>query len=180
MKGIVFNEFIEMVEDKFGEDMVDDIIDESDLPSGGSYTTVGTYDHAELVTMVVKLSELSGLAVPDLIKTFGLRLADVFSNKYQAFFNECDDTLAFLKKIDNHIHVEVKKLYPDAELPVFDFDDSNPDKFLLTYESSRGFADLAEGLIEGCSQYYNEHFSLSREDLSGGNNTKVRFTLTRA
>jgi len=64
MKGIVFNEFIEMVEDKFGEDMVDDIIDESDLPSGGAYTTVGTYDHGELVTMVVKLSEFQGWQSP--------------------------------------------------------------------------------------------------------------------
>ena len=45
MKGIVFTEFLEMVEDKFSADMVDDIIDDCDLASGGAYTAVGTYPH---------------------------------------------------------------------------------------------------------------------------------------
>ncbi len=45
MKGVVFTEFIEMVEDQFSADMVDDIIDDAQPPSGGAYTAVGTYDH---------------------------------------------------------------------------------------------------------------------------------------
>jgi hypothetical protein len=49
MKGMVFTEFLEMVEAKFSADMVDDIISDSDLPNGGAYTSVGTYDHSELV-----------------------------------------------------------------------------------------------------------------------------------
>ena len=61
MKGMVFTEFLEMVEDKFSADMVDDIIDDSAPPSGGAYTAVGTYDHNELVGMVVALSQRSGL-----------------------------------------------------------------------------------------------------------------------
>ena len=178
MKGIVFNEFLEMVESAFGEEMVDNMIDASELASGGAYTSVGTYPHEELIYMVVALHNFTGKPIPELVKTFGLHLASVFSKKYQDFFSECTDTLSFLKKIDNHIHVEVQKLYPDAELPVFTFDDSDPDKFLLHYESTRGFADLAQGLIEGCSQYYGESFDIQREDLSDGANTKVLFTLT--
>ena len=52
MKGMVFTEFLEMVESTFSADMVDDIIDDSAPPSGGAYTSVGTYDHQELVGMV--------------------------------------------------------------------------------------------------------------------------------
>ena len=33
-------------------DIADKIIVESDLPSGGAYTTVGTYDHEELLTLL--------------------------------------------------------------------------------------------------------------------------------
>ena len=40
MKGIVFREFIDMVELTFGEEMVDSIISSSELESGGVYTTV--------------------------------------------------------------------------------------------------------------------------------------------
>lgn len=35
MKGMIFTEFLEMVEAKFSADMVDDIIADSDLPHGG-------------------------------------------------------------------------------------------------------------------------------------------------
>ena len=43
MKGIVFTEFLEMVEDKFSFDVVDTIIEQSELESGGVYNAgVGT------------------------------------------------------------------------------------------------------------------------------------------
>ena len=52
MKGIVFTEFLEMVETKFGLETVDNIIENSDLKSEGIYTSVGTYDFNEMVTPV--------------------------------------------------------------------------------------------------------------------------------
>ena len=39
MKGIVFKEFSDMVEATFGEEMLDTVIENSDLPSGGVYTS---------------------------------------------------------------------------------------------------------------------------------------------
>ena len=45
MKGIVFTEFFELVEDKFGLEVVQQIIDECKLESEGIYTSVGTYSH---------------------------------------------------------------------------------------------------------------------------------------
>ena len=76
MKGVVFTEFLDMVEQRFSADMVDDIIDDAQLPHGGAYTAVGTYPHGEMVAMVVALSQRSGVAVPDLIRTFGHADAD--------------------------------------------------------------------------------------------------------
>ena len=42
MKGIIFTEFLDLVEEKFGLEMVDKIIEQSNLDSGGIYTSVGT------------------------------------------------------------------------------------------------------------------------------------------
>lgn len=70
MKGIVFTEFLEMVESAFSEAMVDRIIDKAKPASGGAYTSVGFYDHREIVALVMALSEASGTPVPDLIKAF--------------------------------------------------------------------------------------------------------------
>lgn len=179
MKGIVFREFTDMVEHHFGESMVDDLIVTTNPASGGSYTTVGTYDHGELIAMVQILSERTGITAPTLVHSFGKHLADVFSKKFPAFFDDCPNTFEFLKKIDNHIHVEVKKLYPDAELPKFTYIQHSEFEFELIYESQRDFSHLAHGLIEGCMEYFKEAFQINREDILGGSNTKVIFKLRR-
>ena len=71
MKGIVFTQFLEMVEDQFGYGLVDQLLTETDLPSGGIYTTVGTYDHAEMINIVRKLSQKMDVPVPDLLRAYG-------------------------------------------------------------------------------------------------------------
>jgi hypothetical protein len=180
MKGLVFTEFMSMVEEKFGIDMMDDLIDESAPLSGGAYTAVGTYNHQELVDMVTILSDKVDVPIPVLINTFGHYLGAVFTQKFPSFFAEVDNTLDFLKKIDNHIHIEVRKLYPDAELPVFEFDDSDADEFKLIYKSERGFADLAQGLIEASALYYKEKFNIARHDQDEGNLHITEFLLTKA
>lgn len=83
MKGMVFTEFLEMVEAKFSADMVDDIIDDANPASGGAYTSVGTYSHEELVDMVVALSNRTQIPVPVLVRTFGEHVFGVFARSFQ-------------------------------------------------------------------------------------------------
>lgn len=180
MKGIVFREFYNMVEDVFSDDMMDQLIEATNPKSGGSYTTVGTYDYNELVNMVVELSKRTNTPVNDLIFSFGKHLASVFTEKYSDFFKSAPNTIEFLKTIDNHIHVEVKKLYPDAELPKFSFDDSNPNCLTLRYQSSRPFGVLAQGLIEGCSDYYHERLNIEMLDQSDDQASNVEFVISKA
>jgi heme-NO-binding protein len=179
MKGIVFTEFLEMVEETFSVEVVDQIIEASDLPSHGVYTAVGSYDHAEILQLVTHLSEITGMAVPDLVRAFGKHLFGRFVQGYPHFFEGLDSAFAFLQQVENYIHIEVKKLYPDAELPSFDCDASHPGQLVMTYKSSRPFADLAEGLIRGCIEHYGEDIELTSQDLSGAQRKHVCFILTQ-
>src|SRR5688572_20439814 len=52
VKGIVFTEFMEMVESSFGLAVTQKILDHSNVPSKGVYTSVGTYDDQELLSLV--------------------------------------------------------------------------------------------------------------------------------
>jgi hypothetical protein len=180
MKGIVFTEFIEMVEQAFSQDTADRMVDEceSDLPSGGAYTAVGTYDHREMVCMVVKLAELTGISAPALIKSFGNHLFGRFHDLYPEFFTEVGSAMDFLAGIEDIIHAEVRKLYPDAELPRFDVLRPDNDTLQLTYYSDRHLGDLAEGLIEACIAHYTDPLSLAREDLAEPGQP-IRFTVHR-
>ncbi|MDX1908706.1 MAG: heme NO-binding domain-containing protein [Bacteroidia bacterium] len=178
MKGIVFTEFLEMVEDRFGFDVADDIIQQAQLPSGGVYTAVGTYEYTEMVSLVVNLSKATGIAVPDLLKAYGQHLFGRFVIGYGHFFAQVPDTFAFLSRIDNYIHVEVRKLYPDAELPRFDISQPEADRLEMLYRSSRGLADFGEGLLMGCIAHFQENIHIERENLKP-DQTEVRFSLIR-
>ncbi len=178
MKGIVFTEFIEMVEEKFGYEMMDDIIESSNLPSGGSYTTVGTYDHTEMVQLVVGLSKRTEIPVSSLLKTYGKHLLLALSKKYPIFFSGTNNSLDFLEQIDRYIHVEVQKLYPDAELPKFEIQRINEHSIEMIYQSDRRMSDLADGLIEATIEHYNEKATVEKINLNE-DGSSVKFIVCR-
>ena len=179
MKGIVFSQFIEFVENAFSLEMADDMILSSDLPSGGAYTSVGTYDHKEIVTLVKVLSEKSGTPVPDLIRAFGQHLFGVLISAYPQFLEGVSSSFVFLTGIEDYIHPEVRKLYPDAELPSFSYNAPSENVLQMTYRSTRPFGDLAHGLIEGCAAHFGEAMAIEKESLAKDGDNSVRFTLTR-
>src|SRR5689334_25047920 len=117
MKGIVFTEFLEHVGRKYGVETMDFMIESSDLPSGGVYTAAGTYDHRELITLVKTLSTAIRVPEPELFKAYGQHLLARFSVRYPQFFEGVANCFEFFDRIGSHIHPEVQKLDPDAELP---------------------------------------------------------------
>lgn len=174
MKGVVFTEFLELVGATYSEDTVDDIIEDCEFPHGGAFTSVGTYDYAELVALATALSKRTGTQLADLLQVFGKHMFARFRDNYPKFFSNATDTFSFLETVENHIHVEVLKLYPDAELPTFSYSSPAQDHMVLTYRSTRPFADLAHGLILGCAAHFGETVELDREDLPGGAQFSLR------
>jgi hypothetical protein len=180
MKGVVFTEFLEMVESRFSGEVVEELLSQCDLASGGAYTSIGTYDHRELVALVVALSERTGTPVPALVHAFGRHLLHRFTVGFPAFFATARDTFTFLARVEGYVHAEVRKLYEDAELPTFECVRPSADTMEMIYRSSRGFSDLAHGLIEATAEHYGEPLEITAEDLSGGAKTHVRFRLRKA
>jgi len=178
MKGLVFKEFMTMVESAFGDEILETIIEKSNLKTEGAYTSVGTYDYTEIVQLVGHLSRETGTPMSALIKKFGKYLIRVFIRGFPQFFLS-SDAFSLLKSIDSIIHVEVKKLYPDAELPQFRHEEPELGVLVLYYSSTRPFADLAEGLIVGLVEHYGEKIELNAVDTSEGRGTSRQFTLKK-
>lgn len=166
MKGVVFTEFLEMVEQQFGYEVVDQIIESSDLASNGVYTAVGTYQAQEMGQLLTHLHLRTQIPAPVLLHQFGKHLFSVFSRSYGHFLQEVSGAFEFLNSIEHRIHVEVRKLYPDAELPQFITRTIGADVLEMEYISDRKMADLAEGLIEATMEHFEEPFTLVRKPLS--------------
>ena len=166
MKGILFTEFLELVENEFGLGIVQRIIDECQLETDGVYTSIGTYSHKDMFKMVGKLSEIKEIPVPELLTIYGEYFFTTLSKDYPRFMEQ-SSLFPFLDSIEKYIHPEVLKLYPGAELPTFSSEMKNENEMLLNYMSSRKMSDVAIGLIKGASKYFKEGveiFKVSEED----------------
>lgn len=165
MKGIVFTEFLEMVEQKFGYETVDHILTDNELESGGAYTAIGTYNYAEMVQLIVGLSEKTGLGIPVLLFEYGKYFFDVLYGSYPQFFDSMDEPFNFLESIEHHIHVEVRKLYPDAELPTFETERIEEGTLKMVYHSERKMSDFAEGLIIRTLDHYKTECEIEKKNV---------------
>ena len=178
MKGVLFTGFLDLVENNFGYEMVDKIITSSDLMSGGAYTSIGTYPHKEMVQLMMQLSHNTKIPVSKLLKLYGQHFFGTLIAQYGHFLSRVKSAFQLLESISHHIHVEVKKLYPEAELPHFETKRLDANTLEMIYTSERKMADFAEGLIESCLKYYGEKGTIERTNLIE-DGSKVRFIITR-
>lgn len=177
MKGIVFTEFLDMVADRFSPEVADSIVEQSELESGGAYTSLGTYPFTEMAQLVTRLSEQTKIPLPDLLRTFGFHLFPRFAALYPQFFTEGTSCFDFLQSVEHYIHIEVRKLYPDAELPTFEYDTSVAGRLEMVYRSTRPLGELAHGLLTGCIHHFRAPIDVKMENVETEQNA-VRFILT--
>ena len=155
MKGFIFTEFLEMAEAEFGIQTVDKITSLVELHDQGAYTAVGNYPHGDMIAMLGALSKEAGLEQTDLLTANGRYLFKTFTREYS----------------------EVRKLYPDANLPSFDCSVGENRTLTLDYESHRPLADLAEGLIKECIEHFGDPIELIREPGPSKDAHSARFIL---
>lgn len=177
MKGTIFVELINMAEAAFGEETVDMVLDKADLDNGGAFSTVGNYPCSELVKIVLAFSENSGLSPEVLQMKFGHWMMAHFVLTYPQFFEDKSDAFAMLESIEAEIHVEVRKLYPEAELPTFTTERTAPNHLKMVYESPRPLSAFCHGMIEACLEHFNEEGSVSSE-VNPANLNSRRFEIT--
>lgn len=178
MKGIVFTEFIEFVENTFGFEVADAMISKADLKSGGVYTAVGTYDFDEMVGLLIQLNKITQMPVPQLLEAYGSHLFYRFVELYPHFLTKEVGLFGFIEKIDQYIHVEVKKLYPDAELPKITVHRRTNLEMEMVYKSSRKLSFFALGLLKSASEFFEEPISIQMKDHSA-DGTETLFILIK-
>lgn len=161
MKGVVFTQFLEMVEDKFGLDITDDMIEKSKVD--GVYTQAGNYPVADMFAMVQALSDITNISVEDLVFTYGEYLFSILITIYPEPIKRYNNTFDFISNVENVVHPEVKKLYPDSDLPTFELVSMDEQQMKIIYKSTKPLMDFAKGLMMGCAKYYGENIEASYE-----------------
>ncbi|MDP5106475.1 MAG: heme NO-binding domain-containing protein [Polaribacter sp.] len=178
MKGIVFTEFLDLVEEKFGIEMVDDIISNSTLASEGVYTSIGTYSFSEMLQLVSHLSSKSKISIDDLLLIYGEHFFSVIERSYPGLLATYNDPIEMLSSIENHIHVEVRKIYPDAELPTFIVQEKKENSLIMIYKSNRAMHHFGLGLMNKTFQHFKSTAEIILEKIKE-DGTEVRFIINK-
>ncbi|GAA3629402.1 heme NO-binding domain-containing protein [Flavivirga jejuensis] len=178
MKGIVFTEFLDLVEDKFGLEMVDEIINKSNLESGGVYTSVGTYKFSEMLQLLNHLSTNTGISIDDLLLVYAEHFFSVLKTSYPEILETYKDPIEMISSIENHIHIEVRKIYPDAELPTFEVLEKTGHSIIMIYKSSRAMHHFGLGLMNKTFEHFNTAATIELEKIKE-DGTEVKFIINK-
>ncbi len=180
MLGMVFTEFVDLVEARFGIEVLDRVIEEAALGHEAAYTAVGYYPFAELQQLLLSLCRETGAEPGVLLQSFGRHLFARLQAGHPQFFSDPGlDLFSLLERLDGVVHVEVRKLYANARLPSFTCTRIDDEHLQLDYVSERGLADLAAGLIDGAALHFGEQVRVARGDTLVGGVQCVRFLLAR-
>lgn len=154
MKGIVFQLLEKVVSHHHGEAAWDRLLTDAGLD--GVYTSLGSYDDAQLGQLVAAASHRLGLPPADIIRWFGREAMPLLAKQYPKVFAPHAETRAFVLTLNSIIHPEVRKMYPGADVPNFDFDPSSADVLVMRYHSARRMCSFAEGLLLGAADHFGE------------------------
>jgi Haem-NO-binding len=160
MKGIVFNVLEELVARTYGEGTWDALLERTGLD--GVYTSLGSYPDEDLMKLVRAASDALEMPSDDVVRWFGRNAIPLFAHRYPQLFEPHDSTRSFVLTLNNIIHPEVRKLYPGAEVPEFDFDSSSNGALVMGYRSQRRLCAFAEGLLEGTAAHYGERLTIEQ------------------
>ncbi len=158
MKGIVFNLLEDVVTAAHGAETWDALLAGAGLD--GAYTSLGNYPDDHLFRLVGVAAQALQLKPAAVVRWFGVKAIPLFAGRYPELFAGHRSARTFVLTLNNIIHPEVRKLYPGADVPDFEVDQSRPELLVLGYRSARQLCALAEGLVEGAAGYYGESVTI--------------------
>ncbi|NNE73886.1 MAG: heme NO-binding domain-containing protein [Acidimicrobiales bacterium] len=173
MKGIIFNAVEEAVVDLHGPDVWDELLDRAGVD--GAYTALGTYPDEDLFGLVGAASALTGDTAANVQRVLGRHCLPVMVRQVEELVQPDMDVFDFLASVHDIIHVEVRKLSPDANPPSIASERIDEETLQLRYRSDRGLPALAEGLILGSGDHFGQPVEIEiRNDLADDGETVFR------
>lgn len=164
MQGSVFTCFSDMVVDSLGMLAWTELLEEVNPESGGIYTKNENYADEELFALVGAFCNKTNMPVDEAVTAFGKYLFGSLYRGAPQSVKHVDNLIEFLLLVDSVIHVEVKRVHPQAYLPEFTYEKTDdPNVLIMLYKSKRKLCHLSEGLIAGAAEQFNCEYTITHD-----------------
>jgi hypothetical protein len=151
VKGLLFNVVEDVVTEVMSADTWDDVVERAEV--GGAYTSLGNYAEAELTALVGEVAAEAEMSGAETLRLSGRLGFKHLVARAPRLIERYPDWKALLSALDDIIHPEVLKIYPDASVPRFDVTTDGAD-LIVAYSSERALCALADGLILGTGEWF--------------------------
>lgn len=166
MKNLVFPEFVEFAEARFGFS-----------PAPGEE---GDSEYARLLMAARELSRARTLPECEILRGFGSNLFRRMAVLCPIFFGDTDSAFEFLANIDRRLHEGRGEFRSQVWFPALECSVPERGRLEILFHSDYPIADLAAGLIEGCGEYYDNRIHIERRDVPAVKGHTTLFVVTRS
>jgi len=131
-----------------------------------------------MLQLLQNLNANTGISIDDLLLVYAEHFFGVIEKSYPGLLATYKDPIEMLSSIENHIHIEVRKIYPDAELPIFVVEEKTKSTLTMVYKSSRAMHHFGLGLMNKTFEHFKSTAKIVLEKINK-DGTEVRFFITK-
>jgi hypothetical protein len=153
MRGLLCAEFLDFAGSRYGAapGPEEPVCDPTGCPGPG-----------HLLTWADLVAARSGISAERLLGLFGAILFGRLVRGYPSFLVGIESTIDLITRYETLVVAEVRKLDASAQPPELGLVRAESRTLEVTYRSSRGLADLAEGLLRGSIAHFGEELDVER------------------
>ena len=161
MHGIIFAELRNYAETKHGKDTWSALLKKAGLEDR-VYLPVQEYPDAEVVSLVVAASAMTGLSVSEVLEDFGEFIAPSLIRMFGHLLWPEWKTIDVIDNTERTVHAVVRVKDPLAKPPNLQTVRSGKDQVTLVYASPRQMCALAIGIGKGLAKHFNEKLDVTQ------------------
>jgi hypothetical protein len=188
MKGIIFTEFLDLVEERFGLEMVDQIICQSRLESQGAYTSIGTYSIYEFLQLLHHLSKNKSISIINLLEVYAVQIFSAMDTIHPEMLKSYNNPIEMIAAMNDHIEIifntkntlpiESLKVESFVPFPLFIVEEKTKNSLIIKYISNRGLQYFWLGLMHEMFKHFNETATIVLEKIKK-DGTEIKFTINK-
>jgi hypothetical protein len=162
MKGIVFVNFNEFINELWGDEFWDNLLNGAELSSGGVCTTFGTYDDQNFFTLICLGVDKKNIYVKDAQFISGKRVFREFYSFALAGVYNFTGAFESAYTVQSFIHLEADKMDTYTLHPKSMFLSETPKKFLSHYQFAGKLYFLCEDILPSPTTHTGQKVKVSQ------------------
>lgn len=160
MLGVVFTTLLDLLDERYGVAVTEEVLDRCAFTHGGAYTSMGDYPAEDLVCLVEALHDLHDVPPPETYRELGARLVARSLNTHPAAFQEGGTLTGFLEQLEERLLIELRMLREEAPTPKLQVNRTENGGLELVFAASIWAEHLVPGAVAACAAHYGESVRL--------------------